>query len=157
MNTDLVCTYACPKPLGHLAITLDTDAKVLTCVFVDTKPSAKSILPEDITDALDAFFMQKKSLPKALVSKHITGTDFQKSIWEIIKKVPLGKTITYTDMAEKAGNKNAVRAAGTACGRNPLALFIPCHRVVRKAAEDCGYSWGTDRKKWLLAFERGEK
>ena len=157
MNTGIVYIYTCPKPLGYFTITLDQQEKVLTCIFVDKKSVTKSVLPQDITIALDAFFMQKKNLPKTLISKHVTGSDFQKSIWEVIKKVPLGKTISYTDIAEKVGNKNAVRAAGTACGRNPLALFIPCHRVVRKTGEDYGYSWGADRKKWLLAFEREGK
>ena len=65
----------------------------------------------------------------------------------------MGETITYTELAMRAGKPGAARAAGTACGRNPVALAIPCHRVVRTSGEDFGYSWGSDRKKWLLTFE----
>jgi methylated-DNA-[protein]-cysteine S-methyltransferase len=146
--------YECPKPLGYLEITLDSTEKVLTAVFVDTKQ--KTIpLPSGISFALDQYFTKQKEIPKKLISKEIFGTVFQKSIWEVISTVEFGKTITYTDMAQEAGRPLATRAAGTACGKNPVALFIPCHRVVRKQGEDYGYSWGIERKKWLLKFEKG--
>ncbi|MEN9852097.1 MAG: O6-methylguanine-DNA methyltransferase [Candidatus Parcubacteria bacterium] len=148
--------YTCPKPLGYLEITLDSYNKVQTAVFVENKNQSKS-LPENITNALDAYFNNKKDIPIHLISKEIVGTDFQKSIWQVIRAVSFGTTITYTDMAIRAGRPRATRAAGTACGKNPVALFIPCHRVVRKQGEDYGYSWGPERKKWLLKFEKESK
>lgn len=144
--------YKCPGPLGYLKITLDESLKVKTAIFVDKKEKGEP-LPEDIQKALDEYFFNKKNLPKNLLSKEIIGTVFQKSIWRIINQVSFGKTITYTDMATNAGRTLATRAAGTACGKNLVALFIPCHRVVRKQGEDYGYSWGIERKKWLLEFE----
>jgi methylated-DNA-[protein]-cysteine S-methyltransferase len=152
MNTKNIYYYPCPKPLGYLEISLDQNQKVLTAIFVDTKTKGK-VLPSTIVEALDGYFHHKKEISKSLVSKQILGTEFQKSIWMVILGVKFGKTITYTAMAEKASRPDAARAAGTACGKNPVALFIPCHRVVRKQGEDYGYSWGTERKKWLLSFE----
>lgn len=145
--------YTCPKPLGYLEITLDTLGRVKAAIFVDKKGPGKT-LPGILKTALDNYFKSRKNIPSNLVSKELKGTDFQKSIWNIISKTAVGKTITYTYMAEQVGSQNAVRAAGTACGKNPVALFIPCHRVVRKQGEDYGYAWGTQRKKWLLEFEK---
>ena len=148
-----IYSYKCPKPLGTLEITLDTKEKVKTAVFVDKKSKAL-VLPKVVENALDNYFNKKKPLLQSLLSRDLAGTDFQKSIWAVICKTDFGETITYTDMAEMVGNSSAVRAAGTACGKNPIALFIPCHRVVRKQGEDYGYAWGPHRKKWLLEFEK---
>ena len=152
--------YKCPKKLGYLEISLDTEGKIQSAIFIDSlnqkKLSPKKYSPElteIIKNELDAYFLKKKNISSSIISKEIKGTDFQKSIWAIICKVPYGATITYTEMTKRAGNMSAARAAGTACGKNPVALFIPCHRVVRKEGEDYGYSWGPERKKWLLEFE----
>ena len=162
--------YACPENLGFLEISLDNLNKVKSCIFVSDKNENKNEdiiniakdryhdksdedLPKEIKKALDDYFYKKKYLPSSLISKEIIGTDFQKDIWRVILGTKFGETITYTDMADKAGKPRATRAAGTACGKNLLALFIPCHRVVRKQNEDYGYSWGVNRKKWLLNFE----
>lgn len=111
---------------------------------------------------LDNYFINKKDFSKEFLEKYIDikslkATDFQKSIWSIICKVKIGETINYTQMAIKSDNLLAARAAGTACGKNPLALFIPCHRVLRKDGEvnyaDRGYSWGPERKTFLLEME----
>lgn len=173
MSKNNLFYYKCPENLGFFEITLDKLNKVKTCIFIDKKNKNKSEgkmdnakdkecsdsevnekgLPEEIKKALDNYFYKKKDLPSNLISKEIAGTDFQKDIWRVILGTKFGETITYTDMAIKAGKSDAARAAGTACGKNPLALFIPCHRVVRKQNEDYGYSWGADRKKWLLNFE----
>jgi methylated-DNA-[protein]-cysteine S-methyltransferase len=149
-----IYNYKCPEDLGYLEITLDTKGRVFSCIFTDIiKVKSKNNLPINISKALDNYFNNKKDLPLNLISKDIRGTDFQKSIWSLICDVKFGETITYTDMAIKANKPLAIRAAGSACGKNPVALFIPCHRVIRKQSEDYGYSWGVERKKWLLNFE----
>jgi methylated-DNA-[protein]-cysteine S-methyltransferase len=81
------------------------------------------------------------------------GTSFQQSIWTQIAKIPFGETITYTELAKRAGAPTALRAAGTATGRNPLGIVIPCHRVVGKNGGLGGYAGGLDRKKRLLEVE----
>ncbi|HEX3717626.1 MAG TPA: methylated-DNA--[protein]-cysteine S-methyltransferase [Verrucomicrobiae bacterium] len=84
---------------------------------------------------------------------HYAGTDFQNEIWRQIALIPFGETITYTDLAQRAGNPNAVRAAGTATGSNRLGIIIPCHRVVGKNNALGGYAGGLDRKTHLLHLE----
>ena len=88
-----------------------------------------------------------------LVPLRFEGTHFQQSIWVQIVKIPFGQTITYTELAKRAGTPTALRAAGTATGRNPLGIIIPCHRVVGKNGGLGGYAGGLDRKKRLLEVE----
>ena len=81
------------------------------------------------------------------------GTEFQREIWKQIARIPFGKTISYTELAQRVGAPKATRAAGTATGRNPLGVIIPCHRVVGKDGGLGGYAGGLDRKKSLLNIE----
>jgi len=78
---------------------------------------------------------------------------FQRRVQRAIARIPYGKTRTYTEMAAKAGNERAVRAAGTACGRNPLPLVVPCHRVLRRGGGLGGYGGGLPMKEGLLRLE----
>jgi len=82
-----------------------------------------------------------------------TGTDFQKRIWQQIARIPFGKTISYTELAKRAGAPKAIRAAGTATGKNPFSIIVPCHRVLGKNNELGGYAGGLKRKRHLLALE----
>jgi methylated-DNA-[protein]-cysteine S-methyltransferase len=81
------------------------------------------------------------------------GTEFQREIWKQIARIPFGKTISYTELARRVGAPKATRPAGTATGRNPLGIIIPCHRVVAKDGGLGGYAGGLDRKKSLLKIE----
>ena len=81
------------------------------------------------------------------------GTEFQREIWKQIARIPFGKTISYTELAQRVGAPKATRAAGTATGRNPLGIIVPCHRVVGKDGGLGGYAGGLDRKKSLLKIE----
>lgn len=81
------------------------------------------------------------------------GTEFQKGVWGIVQNIPYGELKTYADVAAKTGNKKAVRAVGTAIGRNPLCVVVPCHRVVSSKGTLAGYAGGLARKKRMLALE----
>jgi AraC family transcriptional regulator of adaptative response/methylated-DNA-[protein]-cysteine methyltransferase len=83
----------------------------------------------------------------------IRGTAFQKQVWQALQKIPYGETRTYADIAREIGKPEAVRAVGTACGSNPTALIVPCHRVLRTDGTLGGYHWGIERKEKLLAQE----
>jgi AraC family transcriptional regulator of adaptative response/methylated-DNA-[protein]-cysteine methyltransferase len=83
----------------------------------------------------------------------ITGTAFQQRVWAALKEIPPGKTATYSEIAAGVGRPAAARAIAKACAANPLAIAIPCHRVVRSDGDLSGYRWGTDRKRKLLARE----
>lgn len=80
------------------------------------------------------------------------GSDFQQAAWREMRRVRPGRTISYRDLAGRSGTGSA-RAAGSACARNAVALFVPCHRVVQSGGGLGGYYWGLDRKRWLLAHE----
>jgi AraC family transcriptional regulator, regulatory protein of adaptative response / methylated-DNA-[protein]-cysteine methyltransferase len=84
----------------------------------------------------------------------LQATAFQMRVWDILRKIPYGEIISYSDVAEQIGNKNAVRAVATACASNRVALVIPCHRVVGKSGDLSGYRWGIERKKQILENEK---
>jgi AraC family transcriptional regulator of adaptative response/methylated-DNA-[protein]-cysteine methyltransferase len=84
---------------------------------------------------------------------HLRGTNFQLKVWEALLQVPAGTVTTYEGIAARIGNPNAMRAVGTAVGHNPIAVLIPCHRVIRKVGEFGNYRYGAPRKKALLARE----
>lgn len=85
------------------------------------------------------------------------GTLYQKNIWRVLLQIPYGQTCSYGELAKMAGPRScAARACGTAVGRNPISLIIPCHRVIRKNGDIGGYAGGIERKKWLLAHESGK-
>ncbi|HET6559764.1 MAG TPA: methylated-DNA--[protein]-cysteine S-methyltransferase [Prolixibacteraceae bacterium] len=82
------------------------------------------------------------------------GTPFQRKVWEELMKIPKGQTITYHELAIRLGDPKLVRAVGTANGRNPVAIVIPCHRVIGAGNKLTGYAGGLNRKLWLLEHER---
>lgn len=83
----------------------------------------------------------------------IRGTTFQQRVWQALCEIPLGTTVSYSDVAEKIGNPKSVRAVAGACAANSIAVAIPCHRVVRTDGNLSGYRWGVDRKRALLDLE----
>ncbi|GEN23008.1 AraC family transcriptional regulator [Halomonas cupida] len=83
----------------------------------------------------------------------IRGTAFQQRVWQALREIPVGATASYTEVAERIGSPAAVRAVARACAANPLAVAIPCHRVVRRDGELSGYRWGVERKRALLDRE----
>jgi methylated-DNA-[protein]-cysteine S-methyltransferase len=100
---------------------------------------------------LAAYFSGR--LPRVDVPLAANGTDFQCAVWRQIGAIPSGETITYAELARRAGYPAAVRAAGAATGRNPISLLIPCHRVVGSNGSLTGYAGGLERKRRLLALE----
>lgn len=85
------------------------------------------------------------------------GTEFQKKVWKALQEIPYGETRSYKEIAERTGNPKACRAVGMANNRNPIAIIIPCHRVVGADGTLTGYAGGLDVKKYLLDMENGKK
>jgi AraC family transcriptional regulator of adaptative response/methylated-DNA-[protein]-cysteine methyltransferase len=81
------------------------------------------------------------------------GTDFQRRVWRALREIPAGATASYLDIANRIGSPKSVRAVAQACAANPIAVVIPCHRVVRTDGGLSGYRWGVERKRALLARE----
>ena len=86
-----------------------------------------------------------------------TGTEFQESVWRALQDIPYGETVSYGTIATRVGRPTAVRAVGAANGANPIAIVIPCHRVIGADGSLTGYGGGEARKKWLLALERARR
>ncbi|MBP1466769.1 methylated-DNA--[protein]-cysteine S-methyltransferase [Candidatus Chloroploca sp. M-50] len=84
----------------------------------------------------------------------LQGTAFQERVWQVLRTLPAGSTISYSELAERIDNPKAVRAVASACAANRLAVVIPCHRVVRSDGALSGYRWGIERKRALLQRER---
>lgn len=138
---------------GLCRIAFDEDARALTARF----PRA-TILPADdalATLAADVVALVETPGRDVNLPVDVRGTAFQEAVWQALKTIPPGETRSYADLAAAAGRPGATRAAGTACGRNPLAVLVPCHRVTRGNGGLGGYAWGTERKQALLARERG--
>lgn len=87
------------------------------------------------------------------ISVRQSGEKFTQSAWKAMRKVPAGKTLSYGELAKRAGSADAVRAAGTACARNLIALVVPCHRIVRSGGALGNYAYGLKAKEWLLNHE----
>jgi len=108
--------------------------------------------PEPVRGAVAAYFAGDLTALDRLVVK-TAGTEFQRAVWSALREIPAGRTLTYGQLAAAIGNPKAVRAAGLANGQNPVALIVPCHRVIGANGTLTGYAGGLDRKKWLLDHE----
>lgn len=157
--------YACfATPLGTV-LAAATDKGLCSIKLGDDRAQLKRLLGEEfaaaelIEDSLQelkekivAFIDGEASL--ARVPLDIRGTVFQRRVWETLRRIPRGETRTYQDIARAIGAPRAVRAVGSACGANPVALAVPCHRAVRSDGGLGGYAWGLQRKRKLLALEK---
>ncbi|MFG6282506.1 methylated-DNA--[protein]-cysteine S-methyltransferase [Sphingomonas sp. S6] len=138
---------------GLCRIAFDEDADALAAHF----PQA-TIVPGDAalaTLAAEVVALVEAPGRDAGLPVDVQGTAFQEAVWQALRTIPAGETRSYAQLAAAAGRPGATRAAGTACGRNPLAVLVPCHRVTRGDGAMGGYAWGVERKRALLARERG--
>ncbi|MGD0711099.1 MAG: methylated-DNA--[protein]-cysteine S-methyltransferase [Bacteroidales bacterium] len=140
-------------PIGLLEISGSEKgiASVSFVANVDNVIENPPCLRECVSQLNDYFNGKRKSFNLKL---DVEGTEFQKKVWNELLKIPYGKTVTYNDIAKKLGDKEAVRAVGHANGKNPIAIIIPCHRVIGSDGKLVGYAGGLWRKKWLLNFEQ---
>ena len=102
--------------------------------------------------ALDAYFAGELEAIAGLRTT-TTGTDFQREVWRALRRIPTGRTLSYGALATKIGRPAAVRAVGLANGANPIAIVVPCHRVIGANSSLTGYGGGIERKRWLLEHE----
>jgi methylated-DNA-[protein]-cysteine S-methyltransferase len=150
------------SPIGPLTIVAEGDS--ISALYMDAQrhaPAPEGLgLPGDPGDEpfataarqLAAYFAGQLTafdLPLAPA-----GTDFQRRVWNGLLAIPYGQTISYGELARRVGNPAASRAVGLANGRNPIAIVVPCHRVIGSDGSMTGYGGGLDRKAFLLALER---
>ena len=117
----------------------------------DADPQAKKFLAQAETEVTEYLNGERKNFN---VKLEIIGTDFQKQVWQQLQKIPFGKSVSYKELAENINNPKAVRAVGTANGRNNFCIIIPCHRVIAADGTLGGYSGGIPFKKKLLNLEK---
>lgn len=108
----------------------------------------------EVTDAVLAYHDGDRTAVDRIPVRQRSG-EFLSHAWDVLRKVPAGEPITYTEFAELSGRPAAVRAAASACARNAAALFVPCHRVIRTDGSLGGFRWGLDVKRTLLKHESG--
>ncbi|MBB5214033.1 bifunctional DNA-binding transcriptional regulator/O6-methylguanine-DNA methyltransferase Ada [Parapusillimonas granuli] len=143
---------------GICAILLGEDPDKLVRDLQDMFPKAELIGGDARFERLVAQvvgFVEAPSLGLGL-PLDIQGTAFQERVWQALREIPPGSTATYSDIAQRIGSPNAVRAVGRACGANRIAVAIPCHRVLRRDGDLSGYRWGVERKRELLQREAAE-
>jgi methylated-DNA-[protein]-cysteine S-methyltransferase len=149
-------------PTGSLAV-LATDGVVVAAGFGTVEQMAERVGDGvavtqrsdlgSISRALAAYFVGDLAAMDDIPVEQ-PGGDFFQAAWKVMREVPAGETITYTELAERVGRPRAVRAAGSACARNRIAPFIPCHRILRADGQVGGYYYGLAAKRWLLDHER---
>ncbi|MFK7835194.1 MAG: methylated-DNA--[protein]-cysteine S-methyltransferase [Sulfitobacter sp.] len=139
-----ICGLALASEMGEEAAMQDLTSRWPKAAFVEDPMMLRPWV-------LTAFGAQDGSLEKAPL--FLIGAPFQINVWEALLKVPTGQVTTYSDIATAIGSPKAVRAVGTAVGRNPVSWLIPCHRALRKSGALGGYHWGLPVKRAMLAFE----
>ena len=146
-------TYAFYKsPFGLLKIGI-ADEKVILVGIVSKQdePNQPTALSVEVYRQLQEYFAGKRTV--FTVPYALNGTSFQQAVWTQIAKIPYGQTVTYKDIAQAIDKPRAFQATGRAVGANPLAILIPCHRVVGSNGELTGYAFGLEMKKALLNLE----
>jgi methylated-DNA-[protein]-cysteine S-methyltransferase len=148
------------SPIGRLILT--SDGTHLTGLHTgkpdeSASPNKSWILNDDVApfstvkEQLSSYF--KKQLKHFDFPMKLDGTDFQKAAWKQLQRIPYGEVISYGEQARRLGNPKASRAVGSANGRNPVAIIVPCHRVIASTGKLGGYGGGLSRKEYLLALE----
>ncbi|WP_136622248.1 MULTISPECIES: methylated-DNA--[protein]-cysteine S-methyltransferase [Mesorhizobium] len=142
--------------IGVCAILIGSDADALEQDLGDRFPG-KMLVEDEATLRGDlaaiARFIETPSVGLDLPLDLRHGTPFQQRVWDVLRTIPCGATITYTALAQRLGRPNGARAVATACAANAIAIGIPCHRVVSADGTLSGYRWGVERKRALLNKE----
>jgi AraC family transcriptional regulator of adaptative response/methylated-DNA-[protein]-cysteine methyltransferase len=139
---------------GVCAVKLGSDAAELRTLLAEEFPAAELVREPllELRARIAAFIAGEANLSRVPID--IRGTVFQLRVWGALRRIPRGETRTYGEIARAIGSPAAVRAVGSACGANPVALLVPCHRAVRSDGGLGGYAWGLATKKRLLEIEK---
>lgn len=157
-----VLTATIDSPVGPLTITAEDGA--LTGLHMHRQrhfPAIPATAEHDdaalapVVEQLRAYFAGE--LTAFELTLDLRGTPFQRRVWGALQEIPYGETISYGELARWVGNPNASRAVGTANGHNPVAIVVPCHRVIAADGGIGGYGGGLDRKTWLLQHEAAHR
>lgn len=140
-------------PMGNLEI-LGNHKGITAVTFVDQPSTASTSMAEPLHRAkeqLQEYFDKNRQTFDLDLAPE--GTEFQKRVWNELAQVPYGNTVSYMEIAKRLGDPKVIRAAASANGKNPIAIIIPCHRIIGSDGSLTGYAAGLDRKKQLLELE----
>lgn len=144
------------RGICHLGFVGNSEGDAIDRLYADWQ-QAQMIEDYDATATLVEPIFDLSQRNRKPLHLHLRGTNFQLKVWEALLQIPPGAVISYQGLAEQAGRPRASRAVGTALGRNPIAVLIPCHRVIRKLGEFGNYRYGVVRKKALLGREAANR
>lgn len=157
MESKILSTAIIPSPIGILKIVGDKEG-VQKISFINEEPKLSKDIPSCLHNCVqqlrEYFTGSRRSFS---VTLNPQGTVFQKKVWSILEEIPFGKTTSYIRQAKSYGDVKAIRAIASANGKNPIAIIIPCHRVIGADGSLTGYAGGLWRKKWLLEHENGSQ
>jgi methylated-DNA-[protein]-cysteine S-methyltransferase len=148
-----------PSPIGPL--TAVRDDGVLVGLWMGAPPDAETIGPgddqsfADVREQLAEYFAGSRT--SFDLSMRASGNPLQRAVWQLIADIPYGTTRTYGDLARDLGDRTLAQAVGAACGRNPLPVVVPCHRVVGADGSLVGFGGGLERKRFLLDLEHRDE
>ena len=156
------CTFASPLGLvliaatgkGLCSVKLGDDAARLKRILAEEFGAAELIEDSQMPFRKKILSLIAGESSLARVPLDIRGTVFQRKVWDALRRIPRGETRSYGEIARAIGAPRAVRAVGSACGANPVAVVVPCHRALRSDGSMGGYAWGIPRKQKLLALEK---
>ena len=146
----LACRFV-ETPIGPVTLVAD-DGALIEARFGGFPISHESAVLDQAERELREYFLRERRAFDVPLAPR--GTPFQLSVWEEVCRIPYGETRAYIDIARALGNEKACRAVGRANNRNPLPLFVPCHRVIGRDGSLVGYAGGMAAKKWLLSMEQ---
>jgi len=141
------------SPIGPITLIAQGEKLVRVELGIKAKPEGSAKIFGVVQKQLNQYFLGK--LPRFSIPLEVTGTEFQKAVWKEIAKLPMGKTISYGEIAAKIGRPLASRAVGAAVGANPTPLLVGCHRVLGSTGKITGFTGGKgiETKAWLLTHE----
>ena len=141
------------SPVGILEIICEKDTLISLKPAQNTEIfSTNTTFIKTVKSQLDEYFLGERKIFDLKI--RLVGTNFQKCVWQALQKIPYGETKSYSEIATTVGNKNAQRAVGSACNKNPVMIIIPCHRVISKNGNLGGFAYGNTLKQNLLALEK---
>jgi methylated-DNA-[protein]-cysteine S-methyltransferase len=154
-------------PIGEAMLAFDAADRLRAFYFADKEDELLRLLrrqyganvrldraqgPSDTIRSLEAYFAGDLTALDSIECRTV-GTPFQQAVWAALRTIPVGQTLSYGSLAHKIGKPKAVRAVGMANGANPIAVVVPCHRVIGSNGTLTGYGGGIERKRWLLTHE----
>jgi methylated-DNA-[protein]-cysteine S-methyltransferase len=142
-------------PIGPLKVSVNGRGAVTAVTFTDDQVGETAPDAAPAVHQLEEYFKNERRVFELDLEPE--GTDFEQRVWKELLEIPFGATDTYGAIAHRLGDPDASRAVGFANARNPIAIVIPCHRVIGADGDLTGYAGGLHRKKWLLSHESGQR